>query len=45
VTVRRRGEDAQRPWPTDEHIGGGAFASTVLAGEIPLAEIYAGLKL
>jgi Uma2 family endonuclease len=45
VTVWRRGDEAQRPWHADEYIGGGEFASGVLGGEVPFAEIYAGVEL
>jgi Uma2 family endonuclease len=45
VTVWCRGDDAGRPWHADEHIGSSVFASGVLGGEIPLAEIYADVEL
>lgn len=39
-----RSEAAQRPWHADEYIGGGEFASGVLGGDVPFAEIYAGME-
>ena len=45
VTVWRRGDEPQRPWHADEYIGGGEFTSGVLGGEVPFAEIYAGVEL
>ena len=45
VTVWSRGGEAQRPWHADEYIGGGEFASGVLGGEVPFAEIYERLEL